>query len=331
MSNFSKKNVKVLNMVEGKSPELSGTREAYGKTLVDLGRKNKDIVVLDADLSASTKTGMFAKEFPERFFNMGVAEQDMISTAAGLALGGKLPFASTFAIFLTGRAWEQIKQSICIPNLNVKLVASHGGVTVGEDGASHHCNEDFALTRVLPNMTVICPADAIETEKIIREIVNYKGPVYVRLARAKFPIIFDNNYVFQIGHANIVKDGKDLTIICIGIGVYHSLMAAEKLDSQGISARVINMATIKPIDKEVILKAAKETGAILTVEEHSIIGGLGSAVAEIVSQSKPVIMKFLAVPDEFTLSGSSDDLLDYVGLSTDNIFQAAKDLLSKKS
>jgi transketolase len=331
MSNFSKKNVKVLNMVEGKSLELAGTREAYGKTLVALGRKNKDIVVLDADLSASTKTGMFAKEFPERFFNMGVAEQDMISTAAGLALGGKLPFASTFAIFLTGRAWEQIKQSICIPNLNVKLVASHGGVTVGEDGASHHCNEDFALMRVLPNMTVICPADAIETEKVIREIANYKGPVYVRLARAKFPIIFDNNYVFQIGQSNIVKDGKDLTIICIGIGVYHSLMAAEKLESQGISVRVINMATIKPIDKEVILKAAEETGAILTVEEHSIIGGLGSAVAEIVSQSKPVIMKFLAVPDEFTLSGSSDDLLDYVGLRTDNIFQAAKELLSKKS
>jgi transketolase len=331
MSNFSKKHVKVLNMVEGKPLELSGTREAYGKALIELGRKNKDIVVLDADLSASTKTGMFAEEFPERFFNMGVAEQDMISTAAGLALGGKLPFASTFAIFLTGRAWEQIKQSICIPNLNVKLVASHGGVTVGEDGASHHCNEDFALMRVLPNMTVICPADAVEAEKIIREIVKYKGPVYVRLARAKFPVIFDNNYVFNIGHANIVKDGKDLTIICIGIGVYHSLVAAEKLESQGISARVINMATIKPIDKEVIIKAAEETGAILTVEEHSIIGGLGSAVAEVVSQAKPVIMKFHGVPDEFTLSGSSDDLLEYVGLRADTIAQAAKELFSKKS
>lgn len=311
--------------------ELKGTRDTYGEVLLELGREREDIVVLDADLSASTKTSMFGREFPERFFNMGVAEQDMISTAAGLALGGKLPFASTFAIFLAGRGWEQVKQSICIPNLNVKLVASHGGVTVGEDGASHHCSEDFALMRVLPNMTVICPADSVETEKVIREIVNYIGPVYVRLARAKFPLIFDNNYSFKIGQANIIRKGEDLTIISVGVGVYPSLQAAKKLNTKGISVRVINMASIKPIDKEAIIKAAEETGAILTVEEHSIIGGLGSAVAEVISQNKPVLMKFVAVPDEFTLSGCSDDLLDYVGLRTDNIAQAALELLSKKS
>jgi len=311
--------------------ELKGIRDAYGKVLVELGREREDIVVLDADLSASTRTNIFAREFPERFFNMGVAEQDLIGTAAGLALGGKLPFASTFAIFLAGRAWEQIKQSICIPNLNVKLVASHGGVTVGEDGASHHCIEDFALMRVLPNMTVICPADSVETEKVIREIVNYNGPVYVRLARSKFPLIFDNNYSFKIGKANIVREGEDLTIISVGVGVYPSLEAAEKLSSQGISVRVINMASIKPIDKEAVIKAAKETGVILTVEEHSIIGGLGSTVAEIISQNKPVPIKFVAVPDEVTYSGCADDLLDYVGLRRNNIAQAALELLSKKS
>jgi len=311
--------------------ELAGTRDAYGKVLLELGRDRKDIVVLDADLSASTKTNMFGREFPDRFFNMGVAEQDMISTAAGLALGGKLPFASTFAVFLTGRAWEQIKQSICIPNLNVKLVASHGGITVGEDGASHHCSEDFALMRVLPNMTVICPADAVETEKVIREIVKHKGPVYIRLARAKFPLIFDNNYKFEIGRANMLRDGGDLAIISVGVTVFQSLKAAEKLSSQGISTRVINMATIKPIDKKAIIEAAEDTGAILVAEEHSIIGGLGSAVAEVICQHKPVPMKFVAVPDRFIYSAKADVLLDYIGLRTDNIVQEAIELLSKKS
>ena len=311
--------------------ELAGTRDAYGKVLLELGRDRKDIVVLDADLSASTKTNMFGREFPDRFFNMGVAEQDMISTAAGLALGGKLHFASTFAVFLTGRAWEQIKQSICIPNLNVKLVASHGGITVGEDGASHHCSEDFALMRVLPNMTVICPADAVETEKVIREIVKHKGPVYIRLARAKFPLIFDNNYKFEIGRANMLRDGGDLAIISVGVTVFQSLKAAEKLSSQGISTRVINMATIKPIDKKAIIEAAEDTGAILVAEEHSIIGGLGSAVAEVICQHKPVPMKFVAVPDRFIYSAKADVLLDYIGLRTDNIVQEAIELLSKKS
>jgi len=310
--------------------EMLGTRDVYGKTLVELARENEDIVVLDADLSESTRTKYFAKEFPHRFFNMGVAEQDLIGTAVGLALGGKLPFASSFAIFLAGKGWEQIRQSICIPNLNVKLVATHGGITVGEDGASHHCTEDFALMRVLPNITVICPADGVETEKVIREIVKRRGPAYVRLARVKFPVVLDRNYQFQLGRSFTLRKGKDLTMIATGIMVYRCLRAAEELDKEGISAAVVNMSTLKPIDAPAIVTAARQTGAILTAEEHSVIGGLGSAVAEVVSQNYPAPMKIIGMGDFFGMSGKAEELMEHFGLTFPFIAEAARQLVKRK-
>lgn len=312
-------------------PVEKSLREVYGETLVELGRKNPRIVVLDADLSGSTRTYLFAKEFPERFFNVGVSEQDLIGTAAGLALSGFIPFASTFAIFQTGRAWEQIRQSICYARLNVKLVASHGGVTVGEDGPTHHATEDIALMRVLPYMTVIVPADYFETKKVIEKIVEHEGPCYVRLARPKFPVIFDESYEFEIGKGKIVREGSDATIIAMGITLFHSLMAAEELEGDGISVRVINMSTVKPIDRELIIESAKRTGAILTVEDHSIIGGLGSAVSEVLVEEYPVYQKILGVPDIFTQSGKPDELLDRCGISSNHIKRGVIELLKKKS
>lgn len=305
-------------------------RDVYGETLVELGRKNPKIVVLDADLSGSTRTFLFAKEFPERFFNVGVSEQDLIGTAAGLALSGLVPFASTFAIFQTGRSWEQIRQSICYARLNVKLVASHGGVTVGEDGPTHHATEDIALMRVLPNMTVIVPADSFETKKVIEKIADYYGACYVRLARPKFPVIFDEQYEFEIGKGKIVKDGSDVTVIAMGITLFHSLRASEELEKEGVSVRVINMSTIKPIDRDLIIESAKKTGAILTVEDHSTIGGLGSAVSEVIVQEYPVYQKILGVPDTFTQSGKPDELLERCGLSSHHIKKSVLELLKKK-
>ncbi len=305
-------------------------RDVYGETLVELGRKNPKIVVLDADLSGSTRTFLFAKEFPERFFNVGVSEQDLIGTAAGFALSGLIPFASTFAIFQTGRAWEQIRQSICYAKLNVKLVASHGGITVGEDGPTHHATEDIALMRVLPNMTVIVPADYFETKRVIEKIAEHYGPCYVRLARPKFPVVFDERYEFEIGKGKIVKDGSDVTIIAMGITLFHSLKASEELEKEGVSVRVINMSTIKPIDRDLIIESAKKTGAILTVEEHSIIGGLGSAVSEVIVQEYPVHQKILGVPDTFTQSGKPDELLDRCGILSHHIKKSVLELLKKK-
>lgn len=304
-------------------------REGYGETLVELGRKNPKIVVLDADLSSSTRTFLFAKEFPERFFNVGVAEQDLIGTAAGLALCGFIPFASTFAIFQTGRAWEQIRQSICYPRLNVKLVASHGGVTVGEDGPTHHATEDIALMRVLPGMTVIVPADYFETKRAIEKIAEYYGPCYVRLARPKFPVIFDENYKFEIGKGKVVKEGSDVTVIAIGITLFHSLKASEELEKEGVSVRVINMSTVKPIDRELIIESAKKTGLILTVEDHSIIGGLGSSVSEVLVEEYPVYQKILGVPDVFTQSGKPNELLEKCGISSSHIKKAIIELLKR--
>lgn len=306
-------------------------RDIYGETLVELGRKNPRIVVLDADLSGSTRTFLFAKEFPERFFNVGVSEQDLIGTAAGLALSGFIPFASTFAIFQTGRAWEQIRQSICYARLNVKLVASHGGVTVGEDGPTHHATEDIALMRVLPYMTVIVPADYFETKKVIERIAEYDGPCYVRLARPKFPVIFDDSYEFKIGKGKIVKEGSDVTVIAMGITLFHSLKASEELEKDGISVRVINMSTVKPIDRELIIDSAKKTGAILTVEDHSIIGGLGSAVSEVLVEEYPVYQKILGVPDTFTQSGKPDELLERCGISSNHIKRGILELIEKKA
>jgi len=254
---------------------MIATRDAYGEALAELGETNKDVVVLDADLSGSTKTAIFAKKFPERFFNMGIAEQNMMGTAAGLAASGKIPFASTFAIFATGRAWEQVRQSIAYPKLNVKIVATHAGITVGEDGASHQSVEDIAVMRVIPNMTVIVPADGVETKKVINEIVRYRGPVYVRLSRGKSPVVLDDSYSFEIGKGVVLKDGTDVSLIACGVMVYKALQAADILGKEGVSARVINISSIKPIDVDLIIRAARETGCVVTAEEHSIVGGLG--------------------------------------------------------
>lgn len=312
--------------------KMLGTRDVYGDTLVKLGAENKDIVVLDADLSASTRTAKFAQVYPERFFNMGIAEQDLISTAAGLATCGKVPFISTFAVFLTGRAWDQIRQCVCYSEQNVKLVSTHAGITVGEDSATHQANEDIALMRVLPNLTIICPADGIETAKVIEAVVRHKGPVYVRLARSKFPVIYDEDYQFQIGKSDMLRDGTQATIIAIGIMVSQSLKAAEQLCEQGIDVRVINMSTIKPIDAKAIHRAALDTGAIVTAEEHSIIGGLGSAVAEVVGESDlPCPIKRVGTMDCFGVSGKPEELLEKFCLGVKDIIKATKDIIKRKS
>ncbi len=310
--------------------QKKATRDAYGEALVELGHEFDNIVVLEADLSKSTKTELFAKEFPERFFQMGIAEQDMMGTAAGLATCNKVAFASTFAIFATGRAFEQVRNSIAYPSLNVKICATHAGLTVGEDGGSHQAIEDIAIMRAIPNMTVIVPADATETAKALRAIYHYDGPVYLRLGRPAVPIIYDENMNFQIGKANKLQEGHDLAIIATGIMVAPAMEAAEALKKEGILAQVWDMATIKPIDKEAIREAAK-TGAILTVEEHSIIGGLGSAVAEVVVENSPVPMQFMGVEDRFGQSGTPDELLKAYGLTAENIAIKAKELANKKS
>ncbi|MCE5194920.1 MAG: transketolase family protein [Nitrospiraceae bacterium] len=304
--------------------EQHATRDAYGAALLALGKKRNDIVVLDADLSGSTKTASFAKAFPERFFNMGVSEQDLIGTAGGLSLTGKIPFASTFAIFETGRAWEQIRQTLCYSHLNVKLVATHSGITVAEDGASHQAIEDIALMRVLPNMTVIVPADSIETTKAIEAVTDFNGPVYVRLGRAKVPAVMPDAYKFEIGKAYTFHLGKDANIIATGIMVSPSLKAMEILKKQGIDAGVINVSTIKPLDTETILKAAKRSKLIVTVEEHSIIGGLGGAVCEFLSENHQIPVKRMGIRDTFGCSGSSDELMKLYGLTADDIVKTVK-------
>ena len=309
---------------------MIATRDAYGEALAELGETNKDVVVLDADLSGSTKTAIFAKKFPERFFNMGIAEQNMMGTAAGLAASGKIPFASTFAIFATGRAWEQVRQSIAYPKLNVKIVATHAGITVGEDGASHQSVEDIAVMRVIPNMTVIVPADGVETKKVINEIVRYKGPVYVRLSRGKSPVVLDDSYSFEIGKGVVLKDGTDVSLIACGVMVYKALQAADILGKEGVSARVINISSIKPIDADLIIRAARETGCVVTAEEHSIIGGLGGAVAETLAENCPIPVKRVGIEDKFGTSGDADLLMELYGLTADNIAKAAREVIKKK-
>ncbi|HKZ47122.1 MAG TPA: transketolase family protein [Thermodesulfobacteriota bacterium] len=310
--------------------QLVATRDVYGETLARLGESSQEIVVLDADLSGSTKTNIFAKKFPERFFNMGVSEADMMGTAAGLAAAGKIPFASTFAIFASGRAWEQIRQSIAYPKLNVKIVATHGGITVGEDGGSHQSVEDIAIMRAIPNMTVIVPCDGVETRSVIQEIVKYDGPVYVRVARGKFPVVLPEDYKFTMGKGVVVRDGKDAAIIANGLMVSHALQAAAMLEKEGLQIQVINMSTIKPIDRELIIKAAQETGAIVTAEEHSIIGGLGEAVASVVAEECPVPMKRVGIQDRFGQSGLAEELLIHYGLMPKDIAAAVKEVLTKK-
>lgn len=306
------------------------TREAYGEALRELGGQNENIVVLDADLSGSTKTAMFKKEYPTRFFNAGIAEQSMIGTAAGLAAAGKTAFASTFAVFATGRAFEQIRNSVCYPKLNVKVAATHAGLTVGEDGATHQAIEDVAIMRALPNMTVLVPADAAEAKAVVRWAAEYNGPVYIRLGRSGVPDVFDESYEFKFGKAVTLKEGTDVTLIGMGIMTSAALEAAGMLAEEGISATVLNMPTIKPIDEEAIAAAAKATGAIVTCEEHNIIGGLGSAVAEVLAEKAPARLVRVGVKDTFGESGKPADLLKKYGLTASDIAAAAKQAIANK-
>ncbi|NLY77582.1 MAG: transketolase family protein [Tissierellia bacterium] len=308
---------------------MIATRDAYGEALKELGEINKDIVVLDADLSGSTKTAVFKKAFPERFFNVGIAEQNLMATAAGLATTGKIPFASTFAIFATGRAYEIIRNSVAYPKLNVKIAATHAGLTVGEDGATHQALEDISLMRSIPNMVVLCPADAVETKKCVFKAAEHNGPVYIRLGRSKVPVILDEDYEFEIGKSVQLRNGSDVTIIATGVMVAKALEACDKLAEENISARVINISTIKPIDKDIIIKAAKETKGIVTVEEHNIIGGLGSAVAEVLAENHPAHIVRIGTMDTFGESGDGNKLLDKYGLNAENIVAKAKELLNK--
>lgn len=306
------------------------TRDAYGEVLQEIGATHPQVVVLDADLSSSTKTNQFKKVFPERHFNCGIAEQNMIGVAAGLAAAGKIPFASTFAMFAAGRAYEQIRNSVCYPCLNVKVAVTHSGLTVGEDGATHQMLEDISLMRTLPNMTVTVPADAAETKAIIRWATDYYGPVYVRMGRAKVEDVMPENCQFTPGKSTQLVDGQDVTLIACGVMVAAAMQAAEKLVAEGISARVINMSSIKPIDKEAIIKAARETGCLVTCEEHSIIGGLGSAVAEVVVNELPVPIEFVGVRDSFGESGTPAALLAKYGLTDNDIAAAAKRVVERK-
>lgn len=300
------------------------TREAYGEALAELGKKNPDIVVLDADLAKSTKTIDFGKQYPHRFFDMGVAEQNMLGTAAGLAAAGKIPFCSTFAVFATGRAFDQLRNSIAYPRLNVKICASHAGITVGEDGASHQSVEDIALMRSVPNLTVFIPADAVETKKAVMSAAEIKGPVYIRLGRMAVPVLHEENFVFEPGKALLMKEGTDATIIATGIMVAEAIAAARQLAEEGLDVRVLNVHTLKPLDVEAVINAARDTKAIVTAEEHSIIGGLGSAVAETVCEHYPVPVYRVGIPDTFGESGTPAELIERYGLTARHLVEAVR-------
>ena len=304
------------------------TRESYGNALVEVGKENPDVVVLDADLANATKTGVFQKEFPERHIDCGIAECNMTGIAAGLATTGKIPFVSSFAMFAAGRAFEQVRNSVGYPHLNVKIGATHAGITVGEDGASHQCNEDIALMRTIPGMVVMCPSDDIEAKACVMAAAEYEGPVYMRFGRAACPIINDRpDYKFEIGKGNIVKEGKDLTIVATGICVGNALEAAEMLKADGIDAEVINICTIKPLDEDIILTSAKKTGKVVTAEEHSVIGGLGSAVCDLLSEKYPVPVKKIGMYDVFGESGSAAALLEKYQLDGKGIYSQIKEYL----
>ena len=301
------------------------TRESYGNALAELGATCPDLVVLDADLSGATKTGTFKKAFPERHINCGIAEGNMMTVAAGIATTGKVPFASSFAMFAAGRAFEQVRNSIGYPHLNVKIGATHAGISVGEDGATHQCNEDIALMRAIPGMVVINPADDIEAKAAVKAAYEYVGPVYLRFGRLAVPVINDNaDYKFEIGKGIVLREGKDVTIIATGLEVGESLAAAEMLAADGIDAKVINIHTIKPLDEELVIAAAKETGKVVTVEEHSVIGGLGSAVAEVLSEKAPTKMLKIGVNDTFGESGPAVALIKKYGLDAESIYNKVK-------
>lgn len=306
------------------------TRVSYGEALVELGKKRDDFIVMDADLAAATQTGKFKAAFPDRFYDCGIAEQNMLGIAAGVAATGKKVFVSSFAMFVAGRAFEQIRNSICYPKLPVIIGATHAGISVGEDGATHQCLEDIALMRTLPGMTIISPADDTEAKKAVYAAIEHDGPVYIRFGRAAVPVIFDDDYKFQIGKASVLREGSDVAIIATGLMVNEAIRAHEILKNDGISARVINMATIKPLDTNTVLAAARETGAIVTTEEHSVIGGLGSAVSEVIAEEYPVPVVKLGVYDRFGFSGPADTLLDKFGLRAENIAEKAKAAIALK-
>lgn len=304
----------------------SATRDGYGKALVELGAEHDDLIVFDADLAGATKTGMFRKAFPDRHFNCGIAEENMMSVAAGASTMGLVPFASSFAMFATGRAFEQIRNSIGYPHLNVKVAASHGGISVGEDGASHQCCEDFALMRSIPGMVVICPADTVEATAAVKAAYAYKGPVYLRFGRLAIPVFHDEeHFKFEIGKGETLTEGNDVAIIATGLMVYEAVKAAEALKAEGIHARVINMATIKPLDEELVLKAAKECGRIITCEEHSIVGGLGEAVCAYLSEHCPVPVRRIGVNDTFGYSAPAAELLKIFGLNAEYVTEIARE------
>lgn len=307
--------------------EKMATRQAYGKALVELGARNPNLVVMDADLSKSTMTAEFGKTYPERFFNMGIAEQNLYGAAAGLALSGKVVCASTFAMFAAGRAFEIIRNSIGYTKANVKICATHAGITVGEDGASHQTFEDIALMRTIPGMTVINPSDGVSARKLLKQAVEMYGPCYVRLGRASVPVFYNDNAEITLGKANTVRDGKDITVIATGIMVNEAFIAAQQLESEGIDVRVIDIHTIKPIDEEAIIRAAQETKAIVTAEEHSVIGGLGSAVADVVVKNAPVKMAMVGQKDTYGESGKPDQLKEKYGMTAEDIVAAVKSLL----
>lgn len=302
-----------------KEDKKIATRQSYGEALSKLGEKNENIVVLDADLSSATKTSIFAKQFPERFKNVGIAEQNLMGIAAGLSAYGKIPYVSTFAVFAAGRAYDQIRNSICYPNLNVKICATHSGITVGEDGATHQMLEDLSLMRTLPNMTVISPSDDTQTKWAIEEIANFEGPTYVRLARLETPVIYDEKQKFEIGKAILHGDGTDATIFATGVTVAESLKAKEELEKEGFHVRVVDMFTIKPIDKEMIIKCAKETKRLITIEDHSIIGGLGSSVCEVLAEEYPCHVERMGIRDRFGKSGRAEQLLKYFKIDSNAI------------
>jgi len=304
------------------------TRDSYGNALKELAEAGADkLVVLDADLSAATKTGIFKKAFPNQHFNCGIAEANMMCVAAGFATMGLVPFASSFAMFASGRAFEQVRNSIGYPHLNVKIGATHAGISVGEDGASHQCCEDFALMRAIPGMVVICPADDVEAKQAVKAAYNYEGPVYLRFGRLAVPVFHDESYKFEIGKGEVIKEGSDVTIIANGLMVAEAVEAGKELEKNGISAEIINIATIKPLDDELIIASAKKTGKVITVEEHSIIGGLGEAVSSLLSEKCPTPVKRIGVNDEFGHSGPAKDLLKQFGLSAENIVKVTKDFI----
>lgn len=301
------------------STEKKSLRSEYGKTLVALGKDNKNIVVIDSDLSASTQTKMFAKEFPERFFNVGIAEQDAVTTAVGLSTTGKIPFVSTFAVFASGRAWEQIRNGVCYSKFNVKIVATHGGITVGEDGATHQALEDIALMRQIPNMTVIVPCDVEQTKQAIDFAASYNGPCYVRISRANLPDVFDENYKFDLNKAVKIKEGKDVTLISNGETLIETINCAKILTENDIDAEILNVPVIKPLDSKSIIESAQKTKRVVTIENHSIIGALGSAVAEVLSENCPTKLTRIGINDEFGQSGDADKLMDFYGLTAEKL------------